>query len=81
MENVGLVDANCYIWNGWAMGSYCTAQGTVYDWVTFQYKRNGRNIVNQLYFNKKEFNKFEKTHLSRKKPRHSGIKLLCKQKW
>ena len=25
-----LVDANCYIWNGWAMGLYCTAQGTVY---------------------------------------------------
>ena len=22
----GLVDANCYIWNGWAMGSYCIAQ-------------------------------------------------------
>ena len=20
---------NCYIWNGWAVGSYCTAQGTV----------------------------------------------------
>ena len=28
------VDANCYIWNGWAMESYCTAQGNVCDWVT-----------------------------------------------
>ena len=27
----GFLDANCYIWNGWAMGAYCTAQGTVYD--------------------------------------------------
>ena len=32
--SLGLVDANCYIWNGWAMGSYCTAHGTVYDWIT-----------------------------------------------
>ena len=23
--------ANYYIWNGWAMGSYCTAQGNVCD--------------------------------------------------
>ena len=23
--------ANCYIWNRWAMGSYCTAQETVCD--------------------------------------------------
>ena len=28
---VGLVGANCYIWIGWAMGSYHTAQGTVFD--------------------------------------------------
>ena len=28
----GFGDANCYIWNRWAMGSYCTAQGDVYDW-------------------------------------------------
>ena len=25
--SLGLVDANCNIWIGWAMGSYCTAQG------------------------------------------------------
>ena len=25
------MDANYYIWNGWAMGAYCTAQGNVYD--------------------------------------------------
>ena len=36
----GSGDANCYIWNGWAMGSYCTAQGTVCDWVTVLYNRN-----------------------------------------
>ena len=27
----GLGDANCYIWNGGALGSYCTAQGNVCD--------------------------------------------------
>ena len=27
--SVGLVDANHYVWNGWAMGSYCMAQGTM----------------------------------------------------
>ena len=31
----------------------CIAQGTVWDWVTLLYNRNWRNIVNQLYFNKK----------------------------
>ena len=50
--SLGLVDANCYIWNGWAMESYCIAQGTVYDWVTLLYNRNW-SIVNQLHFNKK----------------------------
>ena len=45
------LDANSCIWNGWAMGSYCTAQGNVYDWVTFLYNRTWWNIVNQLYFN------------------------------
>ena len=29
-----LGDANCYGWNGWAVGPYCTAQGNVCDWVT-----------------------------------------------
>ena len=24
-----------FIWNGWSVGPYCTAQGTVCDWVTF----------------------------------------------
>ena len=28
------VDANCCIWNGWAMGPYCTPQGYMCDWVT-----------------------------------------------
>ena len=27
----------------------------VYDWVTLLYNRNWHNIVNQLYFNKKQF--------------------------
>ena len=36
----GFLDANSYIWNGWAMGSYCTAQGIVCDWVTLLYDRN-----------------------------------------
>ena len=30
----GFLDANCYIWNGWAMGSYCMSQGNVCYWVT-----------------------------------------------
>ena len=40
MGSLRLVDANCYIWDEWAMGSYCTAQRTVYDWVTFLYNSN-----------------------------------------
>ena len=32
-------DVNSYIWNGWVMGPYCTAQGNVYDWVTLLYSR------------------------------------------
>ena len=47
-----LVDENCYLWNGWAMGSYCIAQGTVCDWVTLLYTRNWINSVNQLFHNK-----------------------------
>ena len=39
-ESLGLVDANWYTGNGWAMDSYFTAQGTVYDWVTFLYNGN-----------------------------------------
>ena len=35
-----LVDANSGVWNGWAGGSYCTAQGTVYAWVALLYNRN-----------------------------------------
>jgi len=35
----GFGDANCCIRNGWAMGSYCTAQGNVCDWVTLLYNR------------------------------------------
>ena len=34
--------------------SYCTAQGTVYDWVTLLYNGNWRNMVNQLYCKKRE---------------------------
>ena len=37
--SLGFWDANCYIWNRWAMGPYCTAQGTVCDWVTVLYHR------------------------------------------
>ena len=29
-------DTNCCIWNGWAMGSYSTAQGNVCDCVTLR---------------------------------------------
>ena len=27
------LDVNHSIWNGWAMGSYCTEQGNVCDWL------------------------------------------------
>ena len=40
MGSWGLVDANCNFWNGWAIGSYYTAQGTVCDWATLLYNRN-----------------------------------------
>ena len=40
----------CLEWMGNG-GSYYTAQGTVYNWVTSLCNRNCRNIVNQLYFN------------------------------
>ena len=35
----GGLDANCCIWNGWAMGSFCVAQGNVCDGVTLSYNR------------------------------------------
>ena len=35
----GFGDVNSYIWNGWALGSYRTAQGNVCDWVTLLYNR------------------------------------------
>ena len=51
--NLGSGDAICYVGNEWAMESYGTAQGRLYDWVTFLYIRNQRNSVYQLYFNQK----------------------------
>ena len=33
------LDANHYIWSGWAMRSYCTIQGNVCDWITLLYNR------------------------------------------
>ena len=36
----GFLKANCYLWNGWAMGPYCTAQGIVCDQVTLLYNIN-----------------------------------------
>ena len=49
--------------NWWAVGPYLTARGTVCDWVTLQYNRNWRNIVNQLYFNNRKRNKRDKKWL------------------
>ena len=37
-EQCGVLEANSYC-KGWAMRPYCTAQGTVCDWVTLLYKR------------------------------------------
>ena len=34
--SLGLVDEKCYIWNGWAMGSCCVAQGTTQSLVMDQ---------------------------------------------
>ena len=63
MGSLALVAASSDIRNGYAMRSFCTAQGTVssllgfhdegwymYDWVTLLYSRNWYNTVNQLYF-------------------------------
>ena len=36
----GCLDANCYIWRGWAIGPYCIAWGTLCDWVTLLNNRN-----------------------------------------
>ena len=54
---VGFLEANSYIWNGWAMGSYCTVQGNVCDWITLLYNRTWWNIVNQVNFNKNKCKK------------------------
>ena len=35
----GFQDADCHIWNGWAIGLYCTAQGNMCNWVTLLYSR------------------------------------------
>lgn len=43
-----LVDANCNTWNGWAMGFCCTAQGTVYDWVTLLYTKIEKHCKSTL---------------------------------
>ena len=40
MGILGFGDANSYIWNGWEIGLYYIAQGTVRDWVTLMYNRN-----------------------------------------
>ena len=56
-----------YIWNGWVVGPYYTAQGTVCDWVTLLYNRNWRNIVNQLYFNKTKQKNYMHTIKKKKK--------------
>ena len=58
----GFLDANRYIWNGWAKGSYRTAQGNVCDWVTWLYSGTWQNTVNQLYFNNRKKKDNSKHH-------------------
>ena len=36
----GVWDEKCYIWNGWSLRPYCTALGTVCDWINLLYNRN-----------------------------------------
>ena len=38
-----------------------------YDWVTLLYSRNWHNIVNQLYFNKKENKKRKRENVRSKR--------------
>ena len=38
-RHLGGVGCKCYIWIGWAMGPYFTAQAHVCDWVTLLYNR------------------------------------------
>lgn len=40
MGSSGFWDANSYIWDGWALGPYGTAQGSVCNWTTLLYSRN-----------------------------------------
>lgn len=61
MGSLGFWEANFYIWNGWEIGSYCTAKGIGCEWVILLHNRNWGNIVSQLHFNKK---KYEKRHSS-----------------
>lgn len=35
--HLGVWGMQTYIWNGGAMGSYCTARGSACDWVTLSY--------------------------------------------
>ena len=39
-RSLGFGDANCYIWNEWAMEPSGTTQKTVCYWVTLLYNRN-----------------------------------------
>ena len=54
------LDANCYIWNGWAVWSYWSTQRNECDWVTWLYNRSWWNTVNQLYCNNNNNNKEKK---------------------
>ena len=42
--SLGLVDEDCYIWNGWVMGSCCTAQGIVSGLLGKNLMENGKKI-------------------------------------
>ena len=53
--NLGLMDANCYIWNGWTMGLYCTAQGTVCDWITLLHNKLKKHCKSTIIENVFQF--------------------------
>ena len=45
----GFLHAHCYIWNGWAMRSHCTAQGSVCDWVTLLYNNLKKHCKSTIF--------------------------------
>lgn len=49
MGSLGLVDADCYISNGWVRGSCCTAQGNISSLLGKNLMENGGKKKKSVY--------------------------------